>query len=395
VTLDSLLAVALRHNPGLRAREADVEAARERVPRAGALPDPQLSWEYEGAPLRDPAPTSARENRLRLTQMLPFPGKQALMKSIMADEVEMAAAEQHIQRLEVLAELHRAFYDLWLLYASIEVIEQGRRNVRAMVDVARARYEVGRAMQQDLLKANVELAMEETRLAVIRQRIPAAEARLNALLGRPASRPLGRPALAPEASGDTLRLPALTGLALGLHPMLRMQESAVARERHRVRLAGKEGWPDLMVGAGYMGMKDEPDAWMGMLAVTLPIWRGKKVEPLKRETRASLASAEAEQQNARNEVIRMVSEAWAVVESARTMTLLYTDSVLPQAEQSLAAARAGYETDRGGFLDLLDAQRSLLRLRLEYEESRAEYLKGRADLARAVGDPEMLGVRDE
>lgn len=91
----------------------------------------------------------------------------------------------------------------------------------------------------------------------------------------------------------------------------------------------------------------------------------------------------------------MVSEAWTMVESARTMTQLYTDSVLPQAEQSLASARASYETDRGDFLDLLDAWRSLLGLRIEYEESRAEYWKGRADLARAVGDPSMLGVHDE
>jgi outer membrane protein TolC len=134
---------------------------------------------------------------------------------------------------------------------------------------------------------------------------------------------------------------------------------------------------------------------MGMVSMTLPIWRGNKVGALQREARATLASAEAERQDARNGVLRMVSEAWTMVESARTMTLLYADSVLPQAEQALASTRAGYEGDRGDFLDLLDAQRSLVRLRLEYQEARAEYLKGRAELARAVGDPAMLGVRDE
>jgi outer membrane protein TolC len=74
------------------------------------------------------------------------------------------------------------------------------------------------------------------------------------------------------------------------------------------------------------------------------------------------------------------------------MARLYADSVLPQADQAVASARVAYETDRAGFLDLLDAQRSLLQFRLEHEQAVVEYLKSRADLVLAVGDMALLGV---
>jgi outer membrane protein TolC len=252
-------------------------------------------------------------------------------------------------------------------------------------------------MQQDLLKANVELAMEEARLAVLREKLPAGRARVNALLNRPPDAELGRP-----AAGDSLpALPILTDIdalrerAVAEQPMLRMKERAIARDELRARLARKEGLPDFMLSGGVMLMKDEPDAWMGMVGMTLPIWRGTKVAPVRREAEAGLASSRAERERAENEVLLMVSEAWTMGAAARTMMRLYADSVLPQAEQAVASARAAYATSRASFLDLLDAQRSLLQFRLAYEEAVTEYLKSRADLALAVGDRALLGVGDE
>jgi outer membrane protein TolC len=91
----------------------------------------------------------------------------------------------------------------------------------------------------------------------------------------------------------------------------------------------------------------------------------------------------------------MVRDAYTMASTSKTLVELYRDSVLPQAQQSLASARAAYETDRVGFLELLDAQRSLLDFRLEYQDALAMYLKSLADLGVAVGDFAMLGVSHE
>jgi outer membrane protein TolC len=392
--LDSLLAIAFRVNPKLLAIEAAHRAALERIPRAGALPDPMLSFSAEGAPLTDPSPTEAMEKKIMLSQMFPFPGKQGLMKSAMATEAEMARAQFDRARLDVAADLHKAFYDLHLLYESIDVLEESRGTVQTFADIARTKYEVGTAEQQDVLKAMVELAQENNRLVILRERIPAAVARINAILDRPSQEPLGRPAL-PD---PTMQLPepgVLERKALELQPMLKMKEWAVAKSEYDLRLARKEALPDFTVGVEYMGLREAADAWTLMLGLTLPVWRGNKVAPLRREAEQSLRSTRSDRDQTQNEVVFMVRDAYTMASTSKTLVELYRDSVLPQAQQSLASARAAYETDRVGFLELLDAQRSLLDFRLEYQDALAMYLKSLADLGVAVGDFAMLGVSHE
>jgi cobalt-zinc-cadmium efflux system outer membrane protein len=388
-SLDSLIVIAMRDSPRLRALEADHEAMLAQASRAGALPDPTLTYSYQGAPIDEPWPTAAMEQRIELEQMLPFPGKQGLMKSMMSAEAEMAKAQLDRARLEVVAELHAAYRDLQLLHASIAIAEENQATLRTIAVTARTRYETGASGQTDLLKTNVEAALGQARLASLRVRVPAALSRVNALLDRPADTPV---ALGTTRVPELPELPALESRALAAQPMLRMQQRAIEKAELAVRLAKREALPDFMVGGGYMAMKDADDAWMGMLGVTLPIWRGNKLGPMRRQAEQELAAARAQLEQARNETVTMVREEWAMAAGARETLRAYEESVVPQAEQAFIATRAGYETGSSGFLDLLDAQRSRLQARLGLIEARTEYLKHLAQLALAAGDGARLGL---
>jgi cobalt-zinc-cadmium efflux system outer membrane protein len=287
------------------------------------------------------------------------------------------------------AELHAAYRDLQLLHASIAIAEENQATLRTIAVTARTRYETGASGQTDLLKTNVEAALGQARLASLRVRVPAALSRVNALLDRPADTPV---ALGTTRVPELPELPALESRALAAQPMLRMQQRAIEKAELAVRLAKREALPDFMVGGGYMAMKDADDAWMGMLGVTLPIWRGNKLGPMRRQAEQELAAARAQLEQARNETVTMVREEWAMAAGARETLRAYEESVVPQAEQAFIATRAGYETGSSGFLDLLDAQRSRLQARLGLIEARTEYLKHLAQLALAAGDGARLGL---
>jgi outer membrane protein, heavy metal efflux system len=393
VTLGSLLDAAMRDSPRIRAAGAAYAAAKERVSPAGALPDPMLMFTAEGTPLTTPSPTNAATGKIALTQMFPFPGKQGLMRSSMAEEAAMGRSQLDRTRLEVASDLHAAFFELDRIYQSIDLLEQTHTTMRMFADIARTRYETGSAQQMDMLKATVELAQESNKLATLRTQLPAAVARVNSILGRAPDAPLGRPVLpdttAIEAAG------VLEQRAVELQPMLKMKANGVRKSEFDLRLARREGLPDFTLGVEYMSEKEMPDSWTGMAGLTLPIWRGNKVGPNRRGAEQTLASAQAERAQTEAEVRFMVREAYAMVSSARAMSHLYRDSILPQAEASLASSKAAYETNRAGFLDLLEAQRMLLDSRMGYLDATADYLKGRAALGLAVGDPEMLGVKYE
>jgi outer membrane protein, heavy metal efflux system len=391
--LGSLLDAAMRDSPRIRAAEAAYAAAKERVSPAGALPDPMLMFTAEGTPLTTPSPTNAAMGKVALTQMFPFPGKQGLMRSSMAEEAAMGRSRLDRTRLEVASDLHAAFFELDRIYQSIDLLEQTRTTMQIFAGIARTRYETGSAQQMDMLKATVELAQESNKLATLRTQLPAAVARVNSILGRAPDAPLGRPVLpdttAIEAAG------VLEQRAVELQPMLKMKANGVRKSEFDLRLARREGLPDFTLGVEYMSEKEMPDSWTGMAGLTLPIWRGNKLGPNRRGAEQTLAAAQAERAQTENEVRFMVRETCAMVASARAMTHLYRDSILPQAEASLASSKAAYETNRAGFLDLLDAQRMLLDSRMGYLDATADYLKGRAALGLAVGDPEMLGVKYE
>jgi cobalt-zinc-cadmium efflux system outer membrane protein len=119
------------------------------------------------------------------------------------------------------------------------------------------------------------------------------------------------------------------------------------------------------------------------------------VASAKREADQALAAARADRLQTGNEAAFMVRDAYTMATTMRSQVALYRDAVLPQAEQALGSTRATYETNGTEFMMYLDTQRSLLQARLMYVEALAEFMKARAELGLAVGEPTLLGVKDE
>lgn len=188
VPLNDLITEALERNPEIKAMQRSFDMMRARVPQAKALPEPMLSYGYAGnAPLppfdiQKGDPASART--LSFTQELPFPGKLAIKGKManVAAEAEWWNYEQ--VRLNVVAEVKDAYFDLYYLYKATETIEKNKELLEKFVKIAEASYSVGKGIQQDVLKAQVEVSKLVDQLTVLEQRKQTAEARLNSLLFR-------------------------------------------------------------------------------------------------------------------------------------------------------------------------------------------------------------------
>lgn len=227
---------------------------------------------------------------------------------------------------------------------------------------------------------------------MLRDVVPAHMARINAILDRsPDARIV---IVQPDTSFLADPIDSVDKRAIADQPMVRMSRSAEARSAEALRLARKEGWPDLGLGFEYMAERRMPDSWMGMIEVNLPIWRWNKVAPAKRAAEWDLISARQETKRVENDASSMAREALAELASARREMALYRTQVIPQAEAALESTRSAYETGRASFMELLDARRTLLRARLAHEEAVEMFLGSRADLWLAVGDPTLLGDQE-
>ncbi len=207
-----------------------------------------------------------------LSQMFYFPGKRALKGEMAARDAESLAALSDAARHRVVAQIKVVFYDLFLAYKTIDILEDRTALFSKIEDAAQSRYASGTGMQQEVIMAQTEKYMILEKEEMQRQRIQALQGMLNATVGREVSAPLGRPAL-PPATPFPATLDEVVSMAKDHSPDVRSKQKMVEGAEAKVKMAKKEYYPDVTVGASWFprtgGMVD---MWNLTFTVNLPIY---------------------------------------------------------------------------------------------------------------------------
>ena len=112
----------------------------------------------------------------------------------MAREDARAEKQRYLQlELDVLSQVKTAYYDYFYFTKTLETVARTRDLLLSFEKIARARYSVGRGLQQDVLRAQLELTGLREREEVFGQRQGSAQAAINSLLDRPPDAFLGAP----------------------------------------------------------------------------------------------------------------------------------------------------------------------------------------------------------
>lgn len=384
--LDALVALALTNAPETASAQASVEAARRRIVPARTLADPFLSATYQNDG-RSFSLGNAEGSFLGLmaSQSIPWPGKLRLAGEIAASEareIERGTVGRTALMLE--ARVHNAWYDIVLARAIDRIIED-RRNAAVQIEASvRERYAAGLAEQQDVLRAQVELArideQKATQAAIITSRI----AELNRLTGAPQDRAIATPERLPEETA----LPALTELiaaAAARSPELAASGQAIETGRIRIDLAKKSFLPDFSVDAGsmYRGSFEMGPMWQVGVGVTVPLWIGRRQQNQLAEAQAIVHGRTAESDTLARELELRTRERAAQFDAALRIAALYRDKVLPLDELSLESALASYQAGKLPFISILDALNTLYSDRAIHAGRLAESAKWRVAIDEA------------
>jgi outer membrane protein TolC len=393
LSLDWALDRAAAMNPSIAIDEAIRDASRERILPAGALEDPRFSYEASNIPTGDFDFTSTplSGHQLGLHQKLPFPGVLGNREAAARFAYEASRLELDDRRLVVAGAVERAWAELGFAQRALVITKRNIELLRQLAAIAEAKYRVGSGLQQDVLRAQVELtSLLEEQLA--RQAaMKSAEALLSELLD------LSPETLLPStASLDEMAVvPSAEGLLAALEersPHLRSLSARIAEAEKRTRAVHFEGFPDLDLGVGYRVRRNvrgdtvEGDDFVSAgVTLRLPVdrrkWNARVAEAgaqerrVRAEYRAARASLRARVRAAHAELIRADAE-----------DRLVETGLLPQAEQSLESSRSGYEVGRVDFLALLDSQVSLLRAELRHIRALADRRVAFAALEATAGE---------
>ena len=398
LSLRQLVSEALEKNPDILAAQKRYEAARQRPRVEGALPDPTVGIGYNsnGGPLpfqgigREPTSNVG----MMITQPIPYPGKRSLKERMASKEAEAEWQSYQAAQLAVLTKVKQAYFRLQHTWEMEEVLQSSRELLRKLLGIAEIRYSVGRAMQADVLRAQTQFSLTETRRIQYDREKRAREAEINSLLNRALDSPVAQP-LEPHAEPLPVSLDELTATAAGNSPMLLREEKMIQRNEIAVSMARREFWPDMAVTGGYYYMGAMPDMYMFRFDVSVPLWWTRKQKPAVTAEVNNLAQSRKSYESASRGLQYRIKDDYLMAESSLKLMQMYRGALIPQANLTFESALSTYETGAGGFNEVLMNAMTALEYEMNWHEelmnyhmalTRLEEMTGR-ELIHAGGKP--------
>ena len=387
--LDSLIAEALRNNPQLKAARDQTSAAYSQVRQATAWEAPQIGMEFYQTPVQSfPNPFKDQmEYDYYIQQMFPYPGKLSAMGKMANNNAFMLEQSSLAIERKIIRDLKSAYYELYLMQRKIAINAENQELMRKFNEIAIRQYEAGMGKQPDILRAQTELSMLITEGINLQSEKKVIEAMINTILDRPVDQPIG---VVPDIE---MRLPQwsfaqLQSLALENRPELKAMSFGIAMSKAELSFSKREYYPDLMMRLMYKDMTATGnDFWSLMVGVNVPLafWSGKKYTAKVEENELRVRKAEEDYNTMKNMTLFEVQSALIKVQTNQNLLLLYKNTVIAQAEQTLQSTIAAYQTAKTEFLMLIDAYRMVLQAKLDYYLAVMNYVSSQAQLEQSVG----------
>lgn len=385
----------LERNPSIESARQGWRAALSRVSQSGTFEDPMVDLGI--APLSIGSSKAPLGYELGISQKLPWFGKRGFEASAAAAEADASKSDYEAMKRE-LALSAVVLYDQYFIAArSIEINAHHVELMRAMRDGATAQFQVGRGSAQDPLQAEAELAHMEHDTAILASRRDVTVAQMNELLHRAPELPLPPPPSelpvpAIPSSGETehLETDAVTHRSEIMAAHQRAQGAQARADR-----ADREYYPDVTVSTSYNSMWDTPEhRWMVGLGFNLPIETGRRSGAAD-EALAMRAQFESDASRMTDAARTQVFVALKQLQESEHVIGLFEKRLLPVARDQIDAARAGFTASQNPFMAVVEAEKNLRSVELDYQMARADCDRHRAELDRALGRIPGLDGQDD
>ncbi len=414
LTLDQAIDMALRNNPGLKAADAQVEAADAGVLRSasGFLPKVTVSetWSRTDSPLMalgtklnqeivtpadfDPAvmnhpdPISNYNTRLAVMQPVWNGGKEYVGRKQATLAKEASIQDRERARQETVFNVIKAYYGVLLAKEYYKVAVQSLETTAATVKLAEARYKAGAVLQSDLLRATVQLAEVQEMATRSQNSVKLANAALNFAMGVPQG-------TEHEVSGALSTQDMKTGMDAMLEEAASKRPDLMSMELNRrnteksVTMARSDYLPSLNL-MGQMDWNsdklagDEAKSWAVMAVLQWNLFDGLVTRSKVKEALATSSRMRSLEEQTRSAVQLQVRQAYYNL-TASLDRIAATSSSVQEAEEGLRIVQKRYEVGMTTFVDVLGAENSLIRARTNVLQALYDNNIAQAELKLAVG----------
>ena len=387
LSLGEVTRIVLENNPAIKEVNSRWQAAMHRVRQANAWDDPRIIGESRVQRYVDVSPNAFADQTLAIEQLIPVTGKNLVRGRIATADALSAFEEVRRTQLDVIAKARGAYFQLANAYDQLEINDKNLISLKQIADISRSRYEAGLESAANVLVAETDYSKLQEARQDLERNLSDAQSQLNTLMNRDAFASLGTPVAATADHTDlsTSRLHAIT---LAQRPEVQMARAKIDGEKSKLQLAHRAWIPDPALTVKGQRYNDAAQAVSELdagVSLTIPWVNPSKYSAGVREARASLAAAEQGLEREQKEALRLLRDQLAKVETFHHHVELFSDKLVPQAQQAFEATRLSYESGKATFLDWISAQRNLRDIEAMGREHLAHYQIAIAELEAVVG----------
>jgi outer membrane protein TolC len=402
-TLSNYIRHALHNSAELKAAFDSYQASLQRSPQVRALPDPKINYGYfiQSAETR----VGPQRHRLGVSQSFPWFGTLSLR-----EEQSQAEARAKLYRFfslknELVFQVTRNYSELAYLLSASTIMEDRFKLVKSWEDVLRERFRSNVGSHSDLIRVQVEMGKLEDRISEIRELVPPTRISFNSLLNRPGAEPIaGSSDVFSELWVNDTAASAYKitdDVILQSNPELLMHTAFVEANSQGVMLAKKKYYPDISAGLDYIatgereGASDSgKDTVVSAISLNLPLDWGKFDAGLK-EAELNKQSIEATREAKQYSLLAELAHAKFALSDSERRIVLYKNTLIPKAEESMQTSFTAYQNGSAAFLDVLDIERQLLDFELSLIRAQADRLIAAATLLKLSGGYSELSSYDK
>jgi cobalt-zinc-cadmium efflux system outer membrane protein len=347
------------------------------------IPNPELVVDLENflgsGPLRK---FDSLETTLSISQLVELGGKRAARIKLASAEKEVVRWDYEAKRADLAAAVAKSFVEVLSAQEKLALAEEIARLAKEVLDVVSARVTAGKISPVEETKASVAWSISGIELERAKLALEGARKRLAAMWGsaKPMfSKAVGQldrvtPLPPPEVLADRIsRNPDVARWAAEME----QRKAALAQERAN-RIA------DVTIGGGVRHFREANDTtFLFGARIPLPLFNRNQGKIL--ESQYRISKAESERAAAGTRVLTALSDAYQALAAGYVESTTLKSIVLPGARSAFDAAAEGFRQGKFGYLEVLDAQRTLFEARGRYVEALGAYHKAVADAERLIG----------
>lgn len=376
--LDGYLKIAAENNPGLKAKFSEYNAALEKIPQVGALPDPTVSFGYFITPVE--TRVGPQQAKFGINQMFPWFGTLNAQEDVAIQRAKARYEAFEETKSKLFFDVKSAYFNLYFVKKGIDITRENLDILSTFQQLALIKVETGKASAVDEMRVEMEINELENQLAYLIDAKWALEVQFNNLLNQPVENIVTIPNLLWDKELGMSKEMLLDSVTNQNHLIKQLEYKMASFQKQEV-VAKKMGLPKFSIGVDYLMIGNSDNSMAGSesgkdailfpkIGISIPLYR-KKYKAMFNEASLNLEATQFKKEDKQNQLTTLFERGFKDYKDGERRIVLFNKQ-LQLAEKSLAILLTAYSSNGQNFEEVLRMERKVLKYSLELDKARAD-----------------------